>query len=73
MKRFVHKGWKVFAVYIMDDREKNNQLNVEYIPILKDFKDIFLVPPKRDIFYNWFGTTGGTNIKSSISYEHFGT
>ena len=32
-------------------REKNNQLNVEYIPILKDFKDIFLVPPKRDIYF----------------------
>ena len=38
----------------MDDREKNNQLNLEYIPILKDFKYIFLeeipgLPLKRDI------------------------
>ena len=38
----------------MDDKEKTNQLNVEYIPILKDFKDIFpeeilRLPPKRDM------------------------
>ena len=38
----------------MDDREKNNQINLEDIPILKDFKDIFMeeileLPPQRDI------------------------
>ena len=54
MKRFVHNGCKVFAVYIMDNKEKDNQLNIEDIPILKDFKDIFTeeipkLPPKRDI------------------------
>ena len=28
MKRFVRKGCNFFAVYIMDDKEENNQLNV---------------------------------------------
>ena len=41
MKRYVRKGCKVFVVYIMEDKGKNNQLNVEDIPILKYFKDIF--------------------------------
>ena len=52
MKRSIRKGCKVFAVYIMDD--KDNKLNVEDIPILKDFKDIFpkyipILPMKRYI------------------------
>ena len=42
MKSFVRKGCKVFAVYIMDDKEKDNQLNIKDIPILKYFKYIFL-------------------------------
>ena len=38
----------------MDDKEKNNQLNVEDMPILKYFKDIIseeilILPLKRDI------------------------
>ena len=41
MKRYVCKGCKLFAVYIMDDKEKNNQLNIEDINS-KNFKDIFL-------------------------------
>ena len=54
MKMFFCKGCKVFAVYIMDNKEKDNQLNIEDIPILKDFKDIFPeeilgLPLKRDI------------------------
>ena len=54
MKRYVCKGCKFFSVYIMDDKDKNSQLNVERIPILKDFKDIFSkeilgLLPKRDI------------------------
>ena len=37
-------------------KEKNNKFNVEYLPILKDFKDIFPeeilgLPPKRDIYF----------------------
>ena len=38
----------------MDDKDNDNKIKIEYIPILKDFKDIFLeevprLPPKRDI------------------------
>ena len=54
MKRSVRKICKVFVVYVMDDKDNDNKLKIEYIPILKDFKDIFLeefpgLPPKRDI------------------------
>ena len=54
MKMFIHKGYKVFGVYIMNDKDKNNQLNVEDIPILKELKHIFSeeipgLPPKIDI------------------------
>ena len=54
MKRAVCKGCKVFVFYIMDDKEKYNQLKIEDIPILKDFKYIFPeeilgLPLKRDI------------------------
>ena len=54
MKRSICKGCKVFAIYVMDDEEKGNQLKIEDIAILKYFKDIFLeevlrLPPIRDI------------------------
>ena len=42
MKRSFHKGCKVFANHIIDDREENNQVKLEYIPIQNDFKDVFL-------------------------------
>ena len=35
MKRFVCKGCKVFVVYVMDDKDKYNQLKIADIPILK--------------------------------------
>ena len=40
----------------MDEKDKDNQLKIEDIPILKKFKDIFLeevlgLPPKRDIYF----------------------
>ena len=41
MKKYACKGCKFFAVYLMDDKEKDNQLKIEDIPILKDFKEIF--------------------------------
>ena len=52
MKRSVRKGCNFFEVHIMDDRVKNNQVNLEDIPILKYFKDVFLeeilrLPSKR--------------------------
>ena len=54
MKRSIQNGCKVFVVYVMDDKDNDNKLKIEYIPILKDFKYIFLeevprLPPKRDI------------------------
>ena len=41
MKRSIRKGWKFFVVYVMDDKNKYNQLKIKDIPILKYFKDIF--------------------------------
>ena len=54
MKIFVCKGCKVFVVYVMDDKDNDNKLKIEDIPILKYFKDIFSeevpgLPLKRDI------------------------
>ena len=64
----------------MDKKYRDNQLNVEYIPILKYFKDIFLeeilgLPLKRDIYFtiDFNGTRGSTNINGSLSYEHIRT
>ena len=42
MKIYVRKGCKVFFFYVMDDKDNDNKLKIEDIPILKDFKDIFL-------------------------------
>ena len=41
MKIYVCKGCTVFAVHIIDDREKSNQVKLDDIPILKYFKDVF--------------------------------
>ena len=54
MKRSVRKGCKVFAFYIMNGNENDNKVNLEDIPVLKEFEDIFLeevprLPLKRDI------------------------
>ena len=54
MKRYVRKGCKVFAVYIMNDKENDMKPKLEDIPVLKEFEDIFLeevpgLPPKRGI------------------------
>ena len=54
MKRSVRNRCKVFIVYIMNDKENNIRPKLNDIPILKEFKDIFLeevpgLPPKRDI------------------------
>ena len=54
MKIYVRKGCKVFAVYVMDEKDKHNELKIEDIPILKYFKLIFTeevprIPPKREI------------------------
>ena len=56
MKISVHKGCKVFVVYVMDDKDNENKLKIKDISVLKDFKYIFLkevpgLPPKRDIYF----------------------
>ena len=42
MKRFVRKGCNFFALYIMDDKNNDNQHKIEDISILNYFKFIFL-------------------------------
>ena len=54
MEISVRKGCKVFVFYVVDDKDNENKLTIEDIPILKDFKDSFpkevpVLPPKRDI------------------------
>ena len=54
MKILVHKGCKVFVVYVMDDKNNENKIKIEDILILNKFEDIFPeefpgLPLKRDI------------------------
>ena len=42
MKRSIRKGCEVFDVYVMDDKDNDTKLKIEDIPILKEFKYIFL-------------------------------
>ena len=56
MKRSIHEGCKVFAIYVIDDKDNENKLKIEDIPILKEFEDIFSeevprLPLKRDIYF----------------------
>ena len=51
MKRFVRNGCKVYNFYVMNDNNTENKLKLEYIPVLKEFEDIFSkevprLPPK---------------------------
>ena len=41
MKMYVRKGCNYFAIYVMEDKENDNQLKIEDMPILKYFKDMF--------------------------------
>ena len=49
MKVSVRKLCKLFVVYVMDDKDNENKLKIEYMPILKEFEDFFGLPSKRDI------------------------
>ena len=54
MKISVHKGCKVFVIYVMNDKDNENELKIEEIAILKEFKNIFSeevfgLPLKKDI------------------------
>ena len=75
MKRSVCKGFKFFAVYVMDNKENDNQIKIEDIPILNYFKEIFgrssqTTSQEEYRIYDRFGTRGSTSIKSSISDEY---
>ena len=76
MKISICKGCKAFEVYIMENKGKENKLKIEYIPILKDFKDIFLEisswtsSEKRYKLYDRFGSRFSTTIKGSLSDEY---
>ena len=41
MKISLRKGCKVFVVYVMNDKDNENKLKLEDIPVLKEFEDIF--------------------------------
>ena len=54
MKISVRKGCKLFVVYVMHYKDNENKLKLEYIPVLKEFEDIFPeevhgLPLKRDM------------------------
>jgi len=51
MNKFVRKGYKVFAVHILDNSNENGNADIENIPILNEYKDVFPeeipgLPPK---------------------------
>ena len=59
----------------MDDKYNDNKLKIEDIPILKDFKDIFLeevprLPSERDKLYNQYDARISTSIEISLPNEH---
>jgi len=54
MKRLVRKGCKVFAVHLLDPNEKFEKTEIEKIPVINEYKDVFpdeipALPPRRDI------------------------
>ena len=58
MKNFVCKGCKFFVVHVMNGEHMNKQdkLNIDDLPILKEFSDAFseeipALPPKRELYF----------------------
>ena len=49
MKISIRKLCKLFVVYVMDDKDNENKLKIEDIPILKEFEYFSGLPPERDI------------------------
>ena len=54
LKKCARKGWRVFVVHITEINDKETKPNLEDLPFLNDFKDIFPkeisgLPPRRDI------------------------
>ena len=44
IKMCVHKGYKVYDVHVIDNREENKQINIVEFHVLNEFKDVF---PKK--------------------------
>ncbi len=57
MKRAVRKGCKFFAVQVLNLNEETKHAEIENIPVLNEFKDVFPeevpgLPPRRDIDFS---------------------
>ena len=46
MKRSIRKGCKVFAAYVMDDKDKDNKINVKGIPRKVTIGEIYALQMK---------------------------
>jgi len=71
MKRSIRKWCKVFVVHVLDDRDKNDKLNIEDIPVLKGFNDVFLeeiprLPPKRELDFTIELVPGAVPVSKSL-------
>jgi len=54
MKRSIQKGCKVYVVHFINNNEENKKYELENIPIINEYMDVFPdeipgLPPKRDI------------------------
>ena len=52
VRHFLRKGCEAFLALVLDS--KRGQVNLEYIPVIKEFHDVFLkelpgLPPKREV------------------------
>ena len=76
IKIIVSKGCKVFVVYVMEDKNNENKLKIEDMPILKDFE--YILPrrspstsfEKRYWHHDQSNTRSGTSIERSLPNEH---
>jgi len=73
LKRSVQKGCKVFVVHLLDPNEKLEKAEIENIPVINEYKDVFLdeipgLPPRRDIDFTIDFVPGSVPI-SKTSYR----
>ena len=69
-QRFLRKGCKAFLALVLDS--KRGQINLEDIPVIKEFPDVFLeelsgLPPEREV-YLAIEVLHGTTPISRASY-----
>ena len=68
--RFLRKGCEAFLALVLDS--KRGQVNLEYIPVIKEFPDVFLeelpgLPPKREVDMS-IEVVQGTTLISKAPY-----